>query len=43
MILLEMVFMGIVATYIMDILAGILVKRRVIDALIEPEIIGRGF
>ena len=41
MILLEMILMGIGATYFMDILAGLLAKRKVIHSLIGPEVIGR--
>ena len=35
--------MGICATYFMDFLARILVKRRIIHSLVEPEVIGRWF
>lgn len=35
--------MGICATYFMDFLARILVKRRIIYSLVEPEVIGRWF
>jgi len=43
MIILEMILMGIFATYVMDFLAGLLVKRKIIYALIAPEVIGRWF
>ena len=43
MIILEMILMGIGATYFMDLLARILVKRKIIHALITPEVIGRWF
>lgn len=43
MIFLEMILMGICVTYFMDFLAGLLVKRKVIHSLIEPEVIGRWF
>ena len=43
MIILEMILMGIFATYFMDFLARLLVKRKIIFSLIEPEVIGRWF
>ena len=35
--------MGIIATYLMDLLAGILAKRKLIYPFISPEAIGRWF
>jgi hypothetical protein len=43
MIFIEMILMGIFATYFMDLLAGFLVKRKLIYSFIEPEAIGRWF
>jgi len=43
MIVIEMILMGIFATYFMDLLAGILVKRKVIHSYIGPEAVGRWF
>jgi hypothetical protein len=43
MILLEAILMGIFATYFMDFLAVLLVKRKLIHSLIEPEVAGRWF
>ena len=43
MIIIEMILMGIFATYFMDFLAGFLVKRKLIHSFIEPEAIGRWF
>jgi hypothetical protein len=43
MIVLEAMLMGVFATYYMDFWARILVKRKVIYALISPDIIGRWF
>lgn len=42
-LMLESILMGIFATLSMDILAGILAKRRVIHPFITPEAIGRWF
>ena len=39
--LLEVILMGIFATYIMDIFAKFLVKSKIVNALIEPHIPGR--
>ncbi len=41
MIIIEMILMGVFATYFMDFLAGFLVKRRIIHSFIEPEAVGR--
>ena len=43
MILAEMLLMGIFATYFMDILAGFLVKRKLIHSFIKSEAVGRWF
>ncbi len=43
MILLEMILMGILATFFMDFLAGFLGKRKLIYAFVTPEAIGRWF
>ena len=43
MIFVEAILMGIFATFIMDLLAGFLVKRRIIHSFITPEAIGRWF
>jgi len=43
MIFIEMILMGIFATFFMDFLAGFLVKKNVIHSFIEPEVIGRWF
>ncbi len=43
MILIEMILMGVFATFIMDFLAGVLVKRKFIHSFITPEAIGRWF
>ena len=43
MIIIEMILMGIFATFFMDFLAGFLVKRKLIHSFIEPEAIGRWF
>ena len=43
MIIIEAVLMGTFATYIMDLLAGILAKRKFIYPFISPEAIGRWF
>jgi len=39
--LLEMILMGIFATFIMDLLAKFLVKSKIVRAAIEPHIPGR--
>ncbi len=36
MIIIEMILMGIFATYFIDLLAGFLVKRKFIHSYIEP-------
>ena len=41
MIIIEMILMGIFATYFMDFLAGFLVKRKFIQSFTEPESVGR--
>ena len=43
MIVIEMILMGIWATFFMDFLASFLVKRKLIYSFIEPEAIGRWF
>ncbi len=43
MIILEMILMGIFATFFMDFLAVFLVKRKLIHSFIEPEAVGRWF
>ena len=43
MIILEIILMGIFATYFMDLLSGILVKRKVIHSYIGTEAVGRWF
>ncbi|PKK83717.1 MAG: hypothetical protein CVT49_07470 [candidate division Zixibacteria bacterium HGW-Zixibacteria-1] len=37
----EMILMGVLATLIMDILAIIFVKLKVIHAMIGPQVVGR--
>ncbi len=43
MIIIEMILMGIFATFLMDFLAGFLVKRKLIHPFIAPEAVGRWF
>jgi len=43
MIIIEMILMGIFATYIMDSLTGFLIKRKLIHSFIGPEAVGRWF
>ena len=43
MIFIEMILMGIFATYFMDLIGGFLVKRKFIHSFIEPEAVGRWF
>lgn len=43
MIFIEMIMMGIFATYFMDLIGGFLVKRKFIHSFIEPEAVGRWF
>ena len=43
MILIEMILMGIFATFFMDLLAGFLAKRKLIHPFISPEAVGRWF
>lgn len=43
MIFIEMILMGIFATFFMDFLAGILARRKLIYPFISPEAIGRWF
>ena len=43
MIIIESILMGIFATLIMDFLAGILAKRKIIKPFITPDAIGRWF
>ena len=43
MIIIEMILMGIFATFIMDFFTGFLVKRKLIHSFIEPEAVGRWF
>jgi len=43
MITIEMILMGVFATIIMDFLAGLLSKRKLIYPFISPEAIGRWF
>jgi DUF2938 family protein len=42
-IILEIILMGIFATILMDLLAGFLVKRKLIYSFIAPEAVGRWF
>jgi len=42
-LILESVIMGVFATLIMDFLASILAKRRIIHPFITPDAIGRWF
>ena len=41
MIVIEMILMGIFATYFMDLIGGFLVKRKFIHSFIESEAVGR--
>jgi hypothetical protein len=43
MIFIEMILMGIFATYFMDLIGGFLIKRKFIYSFIEPEAVGRWF
>jgi hypothetical protein len=43
MIIIESILMGVFATLIMDFLAGVLAKRKIIQPFITPEAIGRWF
>jgi len=43
MIIIESILMGVFATLIMDFIAGILAKRKIIQPFITPEAIGRWF
>ena len=43
MIIIEMILMGVFATIIMDFIAGLLAKRKLIYPFISPEAIGRWF
>ena len=43
MTIVEMILMGIFATFFMDFLAGFLVKRKLIYPFISPEALGRWF
>jgi hypothetical protein len=43
MIVIEMILMGIFATYFMDLIGGFLAKRKFIYSFIEPEAVGRWF
>ena len=43
MIIIEMILMGIFATFVMDVFASFLAKRNLIHSFIEPEEIGRWF
>ncbi len=43
MIFIEMILMGIFATYFMDLIGGFLVKRKLVHSFIEPEAVGRWF
>jgi len=43
MIKVESILMGIFATYFMDMIGSFLVRKKIIDSLVEPEIIGRWF
>ena len=43
MIIVEMILMGIFATFFMDFLASFLVKRNLIHSFITPEAVGRWF
>jgi hypothetical protein len=43
MIIIEMIMMGVFATYFMDLPAGFLAERKVIYPFISPEAIGRWF
>ena len=43
MIVIEMILMGIFTTYFMDLIAGVLVKRKLIHSYIGPEAVGRWF
>jgi hypothetical protein len=43
MIIIEMILMGVFATFFMDYLAGFLLKRKLIHSFIAPETLGRWF
>ena len=43
MIIIEMILMGVFATYFMDLLAPFLAKRKIIYLFITPEAVGRWF
>ena len=43
MIVIEIILMGIFATYFIDLIGGFLVKRKFIHSFIEPEAVGRWF
>ena len=43
MIIIEMILMGVFATIFMDLLAGLLTKRKLIYSFIAPEAVGRWF
>ena len=43
MIIIEMILMGIFATYFMDLIGGFLAKRKFIYSFIAPEAVGRWF
>jgi hypothetical protein len=43
MIVIEMILMGIFATYFMDLTGGFFAKRKFIQSFIEPEAVGRWF
>jgi len=43
MIILEAILMGIFATFLMDVLAGFLAKKKLMFAFITPEEVGRWF
>jgi len=43
MIIIEIILMGVLATLFMDLLAGFLVKRKIIYSFIDSESIGRWF
>jgi hypothetical protein len=42
-IVLELILMGIFATFFMDLLAGFLVRKKMIYPFITPEAVGRWF
>lgn len=43
MIVIEMILVGIFATYFMDLMGSLLVKRKFMQSVIKPEAVGRWF